>query len=103
MKIAAFRDIIYSLNWSRMDLTGGTSQEFARCNVPAHLNPHIESVKAAALLVAPRFKVDLEKATSAIGYAEKVIARWHDAQEKPPVLVRGEIRAQFAIRGLYLV
>lgn len=103
MKIAEFRHIVDSLNWSRNDLSASTQQEFARCNVPARLNCHIESVKAASLQVPPRFKDDLEKGVKAIVYAEKTIARWHEAQETEPTLTRGEIRSQVTVRGLYLV
>lgn len=80
MKIADFRRTVDSLNWSRHDISGGTKEEFNLCNVPARLNRHIEAVNAAIPQVAPRFKDDLASAANAIGYAEKMIARWTEAQ-----------------------
>lgn len=102
MKIAEFRDVVYSLNWSRNDLSGSTQDEFRRCDVAKRLNSHIEAVNAALLEVAPRFKNDIERAESAIKYAKTTIERWEKAQETKPTLTHGELKAQ-APRGLYLV
>lgn len=74
MKIAEIRRTIESCNWSRNDLSGSTMAEFKAQNVPARLNPHITAVRS--LVIAPRYKNEIEAQAWAIKYADRVIARW---------------------------
>ena len=79
LRIADFRALVDSLNWSRNDLTGGTSEEFKRQDIPGRLGRHIARVEGALPLVPARYAADIESARSAIEYAQRVIARWHAA------------------------
>lgn len=75
-KIADFRLAIDSLNWSRNDLTGATSEETLRMNVKAILEPHIQTVQSMLHQVPPRFAKDIERANSAIERAHAAIEGW---------------------------
>lgn len=79
LRIAAFRALVDSLNWSRADLTGGTREEFKRQDIPGRLGRHIARVEGALPLVPARYASDIESARSAIEYAQRVIERWHAA------------------------
>jgi len=79
LRIADFRALVNSLNWSRNDLTGGTREEFKRQDIPGRLGRHIARVEGALPLVPARYASDIESARSAIEYAQRVIERWHAA------------------------
>ena len=79
LKIADFRRLVDSLNWSRNWLTGGTREEFKRQDIPGRLGRHIARVEGALPLVPARYAADIESARSAIEYAQRVIERWHAA------------------------
>jgi hypothetical protein len=79
LKIADFRALVDSLNWSRNDLTGGTREEFKRQDIPGRLGRHIARIEGALPLVPARYAADIESARSAIAYARQVIERWHAA------------------------
>ena len=79
LRIADFRALVNSLNWSRNDLTGGTAEEFKRQDIPGRLGRAIARVEGALPLVPARYADDLESARSAIEYAGRVIQRWHAA------------------------
>ena len=79
LKIADFRGLVDSLNWSRNDLTGGTREEFKRQDIPGRLGRSIARVEGALPLVPARYASDIESARSAIEYAQRVIERWHAA------------------------
>jgi hypothetical protein len=102
MKIAEFRQIVNSCNWSRNDLSGATRQEFQQCDVPTRLNRHIDAINTAIPLISKRFTDDLESAARAILHANTVIERWNEAQKIEAILTRGEIRALTKPK-LYLV
>jgi hypothetical protein len=76
LKIAEFRRVVDSLNWSRNDLAGATPDEFVRMNVPPRLERHIGEVLALLPAVPARFAGDIEDAHKAIEHAHKCIARW---------------------------
>ena len=79
LKIADFRRLVDSLNWSRNWLTGGTREEFKRQDVPGQLGAAIARLEGALPLVPARYAADLESARSAIAYAQRTIERWHAA------------------------
>lgn len=74
MKVAEIREAIDHLNWSRSDLQGATRDEFIRMNVPARLNPLIDSCES--LEIKPRFKRDAHNRDYAVARAKAVISRW---------------------------
>lgn len=76
--IAQIRNTIEACNWVRKDVTGGTQAEFKRCDVPAHMAPHIAAVRA--LVIPARFQREIEGQAWAVECAEKTISRWIDAQ-----------------------
>lgn len=78
MKIAEIRDVIDHANWSRRDLTGGTSDEFRRQDVGRRLGEHLGKLKA--LVIPARFAQDIVNRASEINGCEAVIARWNDTQ-----------------------
>lgn len=84
MRIAEIRATIDTLNWNRMDATGGTRNENQRCDLPARLAPHIAAVQA--LVIPPRFTRDIERQREAIEYAHRVIARWALSQLPQPTV-----------------
>ena len=79
MTIAQIRDAIETLNWVRMDATGGTPIENLRTNLPERLAPYIAAVES--LVIAPRFYREIQRRKTALWYAEKVIAQWHRNHE----------------------
>lgn len=76
MRIADIRHVIDSANWRRNDFSGHTREEFLRANVPEQLGEHI--AKLQALNIPPRFARDIQSRDSAIEYAQRMIARWHE-------------------------
>lgn len=80
LRIADFRALVDSLNWSRNDLTGGTAEEFKRQDIPGRLGRSIARLEGAVSLVPARYAADLESARAAIEYARGVIQRWHEAR-----------------------
>ena len=76
LKIADFRSVVDSLNWSRNDLGGATPEEVMRMDVPARLGRRVDDVLALLPLVPARFAGDVEDAHKAIAHAHKCIARW---------------------------
>jgi len=81
LKIGDFRRVVESLNWSRNDLSGATSEEFIAMDVKTRLERHIEAVSNLLPLVPVRFTEDKEDARKAIEYAHKTIARWQEKKE----------------------
>lgn len=77
LKIADFRRLVDSLNWSRNWLTGGTREEFKRQDIPGQLGAAIARLEGALPLVAARYAADIESARSAIEYAQRTVERWH--------------------------
>lgn len=80
LRIADFRALVDSLNWSRNDLTGGTAEEFKRQDIPGRLGRAIARLQNGLPLVPARYAADLEAAHAAIDYAGRVIQRWHAAR-----------------------
>ncbi|MET3119891.1 hypothetical protein AAKU64_004138 [Undibacterium sp. GrIS 1.8] len=76
LKISEFRRAVQSMDWSRNDLGGATTEEFIRMDVKTRLGRHIEAVTALIPLVPVRFAADIEEAQKSIGYANKCISRW---------------------------
>ena len=78
MTIAQIRSAIDALNWTRSDLSGGTSEEFRRANVPARFERHIATCRD--LVIPARFAREIESRQWAIERAEAMIARWEGRQ-----------------------
>lgn len=75
MKISEIRALIYALRCNRNDLCGLPDAEFERTDVPARLNPFIEACKA--VVIAPKFKQDIENRRLAVEKAEALIQLWY--------------------------
>tara|TARA_R110000803_G_scaffold32357_7_gene71400 strand:- start:715 stop:1140 length:426 start_codon:yes stop_codon:yes gene_type:complete len=84
MNIAQTRDAIDTLNWNRMDATGGTPTENQRTDLPARLAPHIAIVEA--LQIPKRFTREIQRQADAIKDANAVIERWQDCRTEPETL-----------------
>lgn len=82
MKIGEIRDIIRGAQWTRNDLTGGTSEEFRRQRVAERLTEKIAELQA--LSIAARFAEDIKHRDEEIARCRQVIERWHAAQVAPP-------------------
>lgn len=83
LKIAEFRGLVRSVQY-RMDwLTGGTSDEFKRQDIPASMAEVVAELRAAMPLVPARFAEDLAAAESMIASAARLVARWNRAQGRP--------------------
>lgn len=80
LKIGEFRRLMDRLGHARNWLTGGTADEFKRQAVAAQLEPIIAELVDALAVLPARFGSDAESARQAIGYARKVVARWHAVQ-----------------------
>ena len=80
LKIGDFRRQVDALNFSRSWVTGGTSCEFKKQNIPQHLEPKIQALQDSLQRLPSRFTDDAALARSAIEYAEKTITRWHSVQ-----------------------
>lgn len=78
MTISEIRRIIEAARWSRMDLTGGTSEEFKYQAVGPMLRKHIETIKA--LIIPPRFVTDIARRDEEVEYCNRVITRWESRQ-----------------------
>jgi hypothetical protein len=78
MKISQIREVIELLNWVRIDVQGGTMDEFKRFDVRARLNPHIAAVNR--LDINPRFEKDIEKQLWALELAQRTIDKWKSMQ-----------------------
>lgn len=75
MKIGEIRNIIESAYHTRNWLTGsGIRAEFIKQDVGPTLAKKIAELKA--LVIAPRFKQDIERRDEEIERCERVIARW---------------------------
>jgi len=84
MRIAEIRATIDTLNWNRMDATGGTRNENQRCDLPARLAPHLAAVML--LQIPPRFTRDIESRQNAIDAAHTVLKRWALSQLPQPTV-----------------
>lgn len=80
LKIGDFRRLVDSLDFSRGWLTGGTTDEFKRQDIPGGLQPKISQIEAALPLIGARYAQDIESAKSAIDRAKVVIERWLKCQ-----------------------
>lgn len=78
MPIKEIRSVIDCLRWNTSDLTGGTSEEFKRMNIPAMLQAPLAKVEALEIPV--RFARDIEDRATAINSAHAVIRRWYARQ-----------------------
>lgn len=79
MKIAEIRNVINSLNWTRNDLSGATTQEFKTMDVAARMAPRIAECKA--LQIPARFTADIESCRNAIERGEAAVTRWRAMQD----------------------
>lgn len=83
IKIAAFRDLVRSVQY-RMDwLTGGTSEEFKRQDVAGSMAQVVGELRDAMPQVPARFADDLAEAERMIASASRLVARWNRAQGRP--------------------
>ena len=80
MRIADIRALIYALKCNRNDICGLPEPEFERTDVPARLNPYIEACKA--IVIAPKFKQDIENRRLGIEKAEALIQFWHKKRKR---------------------
>ena len=76
LRIATFRDAVGTLNWNRNDLSGATSEEYKRMDVPGRLGKYIAAVEALIPLLHPRFSEDLRHALVSIERAQGTVSRW---------------------------
>lgn len=77
MKIADIRRVIESARWSRNDLSGATQGEFRNMDVSARMTRHI--VAMHALIIPPRFVLDIADRDDEVTRCRAVIQRWVDA------------------------
>ena len=75
MTIKEIRETIRDLNWVRIDLIGGTSEDNKRTQLPSRLAPYIAAVEA--LWIPARFANDIENRQAALARADTAIAKWH--------------------------
>ena len=83
LRIATFRDAVDTLNWNRNDLSGATTEEYKRMDVPGRLGKSIAAVQALIPQLHPRFAEDLRHALVSIERAQGTVDRWqwiHDQQ-----------------------
>jgi len=78
MTIGQIRSVMDKADWTRLDLSGHTREEFIRRNVPDLLAPQIEAMRS--LVISARFVRDIERRSSEIARCESVIARWRSMQ-----------------------
>jgi hypothetical protein len=78
MTISQIRSVMDTADWTRLDLSGHTREEFIRRDVPQLLLPQIAAMRA--LVIHPRFTRDLERRSSEITRCEAVIERWRSLQ-----------------------
>ncbi len=75
MKIKAIRDVIDTANWRRIDLTGGTAEEFKKQSVGPQMKEQI--AKLRALEIPARFAREIARREVAIERCEKTAQRWY--------------------------
>lgn len=82
MSIGKIRDTIRAVRWLRMDLIGGTSEEFRKQNVGSQLEKAVERLKS--LEIPSRFVKDIERRDEEISFCLRVIGRWQAVQHVAP-------------------
>ena len=74
--IVQYRNAIDSLNWTRSDLSGSTSAEFLRANVPERFRAHIARVEEIRPDISDKKIQDHSMAVNALERARQMIERW---------------------------
>lgn len=100
LKISKIRDIIRSVQWTRNDLTGGTSEEFRKQQVGPSLRAKIVALQA--LDIPSHFVDDIEMRATEIQRCEAVIARWEAAQTPTAPVVDNRTCVEGGPRHVFL-